>query len=818
MKYSLYAALMLGVASSLCTPLAASDVFLRDTEPGTVEAGEMYKLKGRITDAKSGEVLPRAQITVIGTSIGLVSGGDGSFVINNLPRKKVILRVRYTGYETKEVVVMADSKDVNISLIPAPFNIGEVVVSANRTETRRHLAPVLVNVTDAKLFTATNSVSLDEALKFNPGIRVEDNCQNCGFNQVRINGLEGAYSQVVINSRSIFSSLAAVYGLEMLPTSMIDRVEVVRGGGSALYGSSAIGGTINIITKTPTQNSAIADYKLESFQDNYSSPAHNVGLFTSVLSPDSKVGLSVFGRVKHRDGLDFVRPDSKVKDGKDGYTEMPRLFSSTIGANAFANISPLSKITLDYFYTQEDRRGGDRLDRPEHEANIAESLRHRIHTGILRYDRYMFDGKGYLTAFAAGSNTVRNSYYGGGAYVPEKKDDKIVVPEDPAPLTNYGLTKDLTMQAGLQYVHNFERLFFMPSELTAGVEYNYNKINDNSGYRPLELAQKVSTRSAILQNEWKDDMFAFLVGLRYDNVNLNTDEKQEVEALKKLNIFTPRATFRFNPTHDLHFRLSYAHGFRAPQYFDEELHVEFAGGEGVPRVLSKDLKEEKSRSYTASIDWYNHDIDNLQINLMAEGFYTRLLDKFSAEEREPEGKSKYKEIVNAGKASVYGVNLEARLAYEKLFNLQAGLTFQRSLFDEETEALGDIKSREFLRTPNLYGYFVFGWTPTSHLTFNLFGDYTGKMWAPHEAPGEPVEGYITAKENALVQTPSFFTLGTKMAYTLGFSGTEMEFNVGVNNIFNAYQRDFDEGPARASAYIYGPKAPRSVFCGVKLTI
>ena len=191
MKYSIYAALMLGAASSVCTPLFAFDG--GGAEEKSVEVSELYKLKGRVTDAKSGEVLPRAQITVMGTSIGLLSDNDGGFVINNLPRKRVTLHIRYTGYETKEIVVPADSKAVEIKLVPSHFNIEEVVVSANRTETRRHLAPVLVNVTDTKLFTATNSVSLDEALKFNPGVRVEDNCQNCGFNQVRINGLDGAY-------------------------------------------------------------------------------------------------------------------------------------------------------------------------------------------------------------------------------------------------------------------------------------------------------------------------------------------------------------------------------------------------------------------------------------------------------------------------------------------------------------------------------------------------------------------------------------------------------------------------------------------------
>lgn len=814
------ALLTMGVASLLATGMQAGENLHVPTQPHTTTVEDNYTLRGKVLDKQTKEPLSHAQIMVMGTSLGALSDHDGMFTINGVPRHKHTLRLKYVGYLTKEINVDAAHNNViEIEMQPAEFNMEEVVVSANRTETRRHLAPVLVNVTDKKLFAATNSVSLDEALKFNPGIRVEDNCQNCGFNQVRINGLDGAYSQVVINSRSIFSALAAVYGLEMLPTSMIDRVEVVRGGGSALYGSSAIGGTINIITKTPTHNTASASYTLEGFKDNYSTPAHNVSLAGSILTDNAKAGISIFGRIKSRAGLDFVRPGSLQPGGKDGYSEMPRLSSSTLGTNLFANLSSLSKVTLDYFYTQEERRGGDALDLPEHEANIAESLRHNMHSGILRFDTYLADGHGYLTAFMAGAHTTRNSYYGGGALrkISPREGGGYEIEGDPKALDSYGITRDLTAQGGVQYVHNFDHLLFMPAELTAGVEYNYNKLNDKSGYRPLALAQTVSTRSAILQQEWKNDRYAFLIGMRYDHLFLNTDEKQQTESLRRLSIVTPRATFRYNPTDKLHFRLSYAHGFRAPQYFDEELHVAFAGGEGVPRVLSKNLKEESSRSITASADYYFDLTPDLQVNLMAEGFYTRLLDKFNAEERILNQK-RYLEIVNSGKAAVYGVNLEARIALQKRWNFQGGLTWQRSLFDTETKiGISELTTREFIKTPNLYGYFVLGYNPTSHLALNIFGDYTGKMWIGHEA-GEKTDNYITASEATLTQTPSFFTIGTKVAYSLKVSNAEIEINGGVNNIFNAYQRDFDEGPTRASAYIYGPKAPRSIFAGVKVTI
>ena len=125
------------------------------------------------------------------------------------------------------------------------------VVVATRNETTRRMAPTLVNVVSMKTFENTNSTCLAQGLNFQPGVRVENNCQNCGFQQVRINGLDGPYTQILIDSRPIFSALSGVYGLEQIPANMIDRVEVMRGGGSALFGSSAIAGTINIITKEP---------------------------------------------------------------------------------------------------------------------------------------------------------------------------------------------------------------------------------------------------------------------------------------------------------------------------------------------------------------------------------------------------------------------------------------------------------------------------------------------------------------------------------------------------------------------------------------
>ncbi|MDN4754183.1 TonB-dependent receptor [Porphyromonadaceae bacterium W3.11] len=780
------------------------------------ESEVAYKLKGKVVDAYDDTPLAYATVVVLGTSYGATTNVDGYFEVKDLVKGTVTVRVSFVGYGTREIKL--DSKgDHVIKLEPTAINMEEVVVSASRNETRRNLAPVLVNVTDAKLFTKVNAVTLDEALKYNPGVRVEDNCQNCGFNQVRINGLDGTYSQIVINSRSIFSSLAGVYALELFPTSMIDRVEVVRGGGSALYGSAAIGGTVNVITKTPTRNTAEASYIISGVQDNLGTPMHDAGLFASVVDNSGRAGVSVFGKMKSRPGLDLKRPGSAQPNGKDGFSDLPQLHFATLGTSAFYSVGPATKLSLDYFYTQEKRRGGDRLDRPEHEAQIAEAVKHRIHTGILKLDQNLADGMGFLNVFVAGSHIDRDSYYGGGSLLArelrEKHEAGTLTKEDidglVGALGSYGNTKETTLQAGTQYSHNFDKLIFMPAELTAGFEFNHNDLKDISGYRPEAIDQVTNTTSLFLQNEWKNDVWGFLIGGRYDHVDLKNGD----DPSKKLDILTPRVTLRFNPIEKLHIRATYGQGFRSPQFFDEELHVNFAGGEGKPSVLSANLHEEKSHSTSLSADYYLAWDNGFKLNLMAEGFYTRLLDKFNHEDR-----GDYLEVVNASNASVYGANLELRLAYTNIATLDMGFTAQRSLFDEEEEVgIDGINSREFMRTPNTYGYFLLNWTPSHHFSWSLSGNYTGKMYVPHEA-GDLVPGYITIQDGVLERSKAFFTLGTKVSYAFHMEDAMMEFSIGAQNIFNSYQKDFDEGSQRASAYIYGPKMPRTIFAGIKVNL
>ena len=216
-------ALMLAVAG-IGTAVAANPI----------REGNM--ISGHVLVKGSEENIPYATVLIVGSGQGTVSNEEGQFEFKNLPAGKYTLRVSAVGYKTQEKAIEVN-KDftavVHFQMEEESFMTDEVVVSANRNEVSRKAAPVVVNVMSAKLFEMVNSTDLAKTLNYQSGLRVENNCQNCGFPQVRINGLEGPYSQILINSRPVISALSGVYGLEQIPVNMIERVEVVRGGGSA---------------------------------------------------------------------------------------------------------------------------------------------------------------------------------------------------------------------------------------------------------------------------------------------------------------------------------------------------------------------------------------------------------------------------------------------------------------------------------------------------------------------------------------------------------------------------------------------------------
>lgn len=789
---------------------------------------------GHVIDAKTREYVVGAVVRLKDTSLSAVTDATGHFFLKDAADGRHTLEVKAMGYATFTQIVETKANEtmvVNVELETEDVQLGDVVVSATRNVTKRRLAPSLVNVLDMKIFERTQSADLSQALKFQPGVRVENNCQNCGFTQVRINGLDGPYSQILIDSRPVFSSLAGVYGLEQIPTNMIERIEVMRGGGSALFGSSAIAGVINVITKEPIAPSAAFSHETRGI-GGLSAFENTTNMNATYVTDNNRLGFTLFGQLRHRSAYDH--------DG-DSFSEMPRLDGRTVGMRAFAKFSDYTRLTAELHGTTEDRRGGDHHRLEPHNAELAEQLRHNNLTGSLNFSHVSDDAKHRISLYSSFMKVNRNSYYGGGTPASELLERAKQATLTASELTeldqrlaSYGTTLGMTSLVGGQYAYDFDRLLFMPSQLTIGTEYNHDKIDDQSGFRPTPLHQKVHTTSGFFQNEWKTARWSFLLGGRLDKHSL----------LSKA-IFSPRANVRFNPSSDIVLRANYSAGFRAPQIFDEDLHVDNAGGDLILSENAPGLHEERSHSWSASADIYRN-LGDWQLNLTFEGFYTQLKDAFTAtqSERTIDGQTYLiKTRTNSDGAKVWGGNFEGRLSYRSLWSLQGGLTLQQSRWDQAQQwnEADSYTTRRMYRTPNFYAYFVSTLTPMRGLDLSLTGNYTGSMLTGHEIPTED-DGTLTlfqGRPAATVhtdrllhgpgqnettygartfRTPAFFEMGLKIQYTLPlYTYYSLSLYGGVQNLFNAFQSDFDRGPSRDSAYTYGPTAPRSFFLGLKLT-
>ncbi len=764
---------ILGAVIALLMPVVA---WGDSVVPAPKKNSSDANIYGHIINASNNEHLPYASIAVKGTTIGCSSDATGHYYLKNLPVGRHTIVVTLLGFETIEQPIEAvagKNIEMNFTLEEQAMSLDEVVVSATRNETNRRRTATVVNVASQKLFESTASSNLSESMNFQSGLRVENNCGNCGTMQLRINGLEGHYSQILLDSRPIFSSLAAVYGLDQLPVAMIERVEVVRGGGSALFGSNAIGGVVNIITKEPLRNSLTLANTTHILSGGTTDI--NTALNGSFVSDDNKVGVYLFAQVKGRDAYD--------RNG-DGFSDIPSLNSETAGFRAYYKTSAYTRITAEYHHTHEFRRGGDNLSEAPHMAMICEQLDHKIDGGGLRFDYFSPDSRHRMSVYTSAQGIDRSSYFG----------------TDMNPEA-YGATKDLTVVAGAQYTYGFDRLWFMPADLTIGAEYNYNTLDDSYHATQRRLEQKTSTAGFFFQNEWHSEKVNILIGGRLDKHNM-----------VRKPIFSPRVNLRYSPIEDIGLRISYASGYRAPQAYNEDLHIDALNHSVSIIRLADDLRPEYSHSVSASADIY-HSFGRLQTNLLVEGFYTMLDDVFTLEKvgTDADGNT-IKERRNADGATVAGITAEVKLGIKGIFEIQAGYTFQRSRYTSPERWSDDVEpQRRMFRSPDHYGYLTSSFELARRLSASLFCTYTGPMLVQHNAGILDVDTQTT--------TPSFWDCGIKAAYVVPLSHViDLEINAGVKNIFDSYQKDLDFGASKDSAYIYGPSMPRTFFVGLKLTL
>ena len=745
--------------------------------------GQDYSISGTVSSKNN--PLPYANVILKGIKKGTLTDEKGVFKIENLPSGRYTIEVSFTGYKsTIQELNLSNNIKINLSLDEFS-SLDEVVITGTRTFKRKVDSPVIVNILNSTALENVQACTLSEGLKFQPGLRVETDCQTCNYTQLRMNGLGGGYSQILINGRPIFSPLTGMYGLEQIPVNMIERIETIRGGGSTLYGSSAIGGVVNVITKTPKENS----FNINSTYQNIKGSADDYILNGngSLISNNKTTGASLFFNHRNREYYDA---------NGDNFSELPKLKNTAYGANFFFLPNKNQKLELNISNVNEYRYGGEMIDKPAHLTQQSEERTHHVLMGGLDYQINFNDDKSSLITYVAGQRTNRNHYTG---IFPENSDAINTHLNNPP----YGTSKTITLQGGVQLNHRFRNFIKGNNVITFGGEYLMDDVLDEINAYSYKIDQTTKNFATFLQSDWKiTPALNLLSGIRADYHNL-------VDNI----ILSPRVSILYKLKSNFQFRTTWSTGFRAPQAFDTDLHIAFAGG-GISRIsLLENLKEERSNSFSASIN-YDRPTENFIYGFTLEGFYTALKNAFYLEPLGEDNFGERFEKRNGDTARVKGVTLEIRANYKKKIQLEAGFNIQTSKYDTAVEVIEGLPTtRSFLRTPNEYGFATLNFMPNKKFSTSINYVYTGPMKLAHfaGAPEQNIDAFVTSK--------SFSEFGFKSSYIFNLNKTSTDFELfgGIKNIFDAYQSDFDTGKNRDSNYIYGPAAPRTIFIGLKMS-
>jgi outer membrane receptor for ferrienterochelin and colicins len=673
-----------------------------------------------------------------------------------------VLVVTMDGFRTVRQELPSAAAPLQISLTPAFAEA--LVVTGTRTGRRLDDVPVRTELIDRQAMDRIAARTLADAMEFTTGVRVESNCANCNFSQIRLLGLEGPYTQILIDGQPTVSSLAQVYGIEQLPARMIERIEVVKGGGSALYGPGSVGGVVNVISREPSRRGGVVETRSELVRGV---PSYSVNGAADWVDEARRTSLTAFVQ------NDRVKP---VDLTGDGFTEVTRRNLAASGVR-FARyvLASRAKVTLDATRITEHRRGGNLLRLAPHEADIAESIdsaRTAASGSWLHAVSPRFDYRGTF-AFAT---TQRDSYYGTG--------------RDP---NAYGRTASDLVLVDTQFNHYVRR-----HTLSWGAQGSVESLDDEQPAYARFTRATYRNAGIFLQDDWVfAEGWELLLGVRGDRHS----------ALGTV-VASPRAALMISPRENFDIRVSVARGFRAPQVFDEDLHLSSLAGQSRIIRLSPDLREEHSVNLMSGFEW-KPELAGGQGLVEFNAFRTRLTDLFHVSEADDPSTPEFEFVkANFGGATVQGFEVNLGWGIEDRLVLQGGFVEQRSRFDAPEPDFG---SRDFFRTPRRYGNLTATW---KHAALgDLFAGVrvTGTMRAPHYA------GAIAA--DTLERTPAFVTLDASWARVLVRQAERrLVLTVTGRNLTDAYQRDLDQGPLRDAAYVYGPRAPRSVSLGVRVEL
>ena len=717
-----------------------------------------------------------ANVYLKGTTIGTTTDNNGSFILSNIPAGNYVIVASFVTYESDEKNLSIKSNgniEINFFLNRDQKKMKEVVVTGTMKPVSRLESPVPVEVFTARFFKSNPTPSIFEALQNINGVRPQVNCAICNTGDIHINGLEGSYTMVLIDGMPIVSGLSTVYGLNGIPQSLIERVEIVKGPASTLYGSEAVGGLINVITKKITNAPIIS---ADIFDTSWGE-----------LNIDVAAKFSVGLRSESLLGMNYFKFNQRIDNDDDNFTDVALQDRISIFNKWNFKRKDNRIFTIAGRYVFEDRFGGDKDWNPKFRGSdiiYGESIwtnRWEV------FGAYQLPTKERMILQFSANNHDQNSVYGNTRYIADQK-------------IGFG---QLTWYKTLSTKH----------DLLAGLTMRYTYYDDNTTATEIsniENKENVPTHTRLPGIFFQDEIMLnesnkILFGMRYDYNSIHG------------SIYTPRFNYKWNSEDKKNIlRVSLGTGYRVANVFTED-HAALTGAREV--VLLSDLNPETS--YNGNINYVKKMFtkNDLLLSIDSSVFYTYFNNKIIPDYDTDTSKIIYDNL--SGYAVSQGISANFDIVFKEL-KILAGVTAM-----EVFSVQNSVKERQEL-TERFTGTWSIGYNFDD---IGLSIDYTGNIYSPMILPTQTTEDFLDPRPS---KSPWFSIQNIQLTKKIG---DEMELYFGIKNLLDWTPWESLEGlpylgntndPFEQNttpnslvfdpAYVYGPNQGIRGFLGIRYTL
>ncbi len=635
-------------------------------------------IAGTISD--NSETVPFANIYLKGTKIGTSTLEDGSYVLKNIPAGTYKLQVSVLGYQdfsTKVTFKNNEHKTLDITINPASEQLEEMVVTGTLKAVSRSESPVPVEVYSPTFLKKNPTASIFEALQNVNGVRPQINCNVCNTGDIHINGLEGPYTLVLIDGMPIVSGLGTVYGLSGIPNSLIEQIEIIKGPASTLYGSEAVGGLINIITKNTLE---APDFFADAFVTSWGEFNIDVG---AKINLGKKADMLL--------GINYFNYDNPIDNNGDNFTDLTLQDRISVFQkwNFQRKENRIFSLAGRFFY--EDRWGGEMQWTPEFRGGneiYGESIYTRRWEVLGKYQLPIKEK--VLFSFSYNDHS-QNSVYGDTPYIADQR-------------IGFGqFTWDKSLGS---------------HDLLIGSAIRYNYYDDNT--TATTSVDEVVIPSLFIQDEISlAKQHSLLLGMRYDY-----DKRHG-------SIYTPRTAYRFKITDNDIIRLNAGTGFRVVNLFTEE-HAALTGARDV--VVTEELKPEQSFNVNLNYLKKIYADNGTFVSIDASVFYTNFSNAILPDYDTDPNKIIYDNL--NGKSVSKGVSANVDFSFPSGFKFLLGATLQDVSQTENGVTERQILTESFTGTWNA-SYEI----KNIDLSIDYTGNIYGPMRLPTLGESDPRSDY-----------------------------------------------------------------------------